>query len=56
MSTYRLPLSVLAGSILLATNAYAAQPTSSTETMVVTAWVMNSRNHRSSKYQCDHSG
>lgn len=37
MSTYRLPLSILAGSILLATNTQAAQPKSSTETMVVTA-------------------
>lgn len=37
MSSYRLPLSSLAGSILLATSAHAAQSTSSTETMVVTA-------------------
>lgn len=36
MSSYRLPLSALAGSILLATQAHAAQPTK-TETMVVTA-------------------
>ncbi|GLT13529.1 ligand-gated channel protein [Vibrio algivorus] len=36
MSSYRLPLSTLAGSILLATQAHAAQPTK-TETMVVTA-------------------
>ncbi|WP_086981282.1 ligand-gated channel protein [Vibrio aphrogenes] len=37
MSSYRLPLSTLAGSILLATSAYAAPSPDSTETMVVTA-------------------